>query len=618
MSNYNKHIKDYLDYYVKKDLNFEYAVLIKGKWGSGKTFFIKEYIEEFRSGEDNTKEEILYISLNGLERLDDIYKLIIESKFSITRKTKILFGMLKVINSIAETTKINIKEIKKQFKSDLLIIGKNTILVFDDIERISKNILISDLLGFVFREFIEKNNAKVILIYDEEKITKNKEFEEENKDYFSVKEKTIGKTFEVQTNINQAFDNFIKDIGDNCQKLLNKNRNIILEIHNRSKYNNLRLLKQTIYDFDRLYLEMSLIKEYEIFLTNFLIIFFIYSIEYKKGNFKEYFKEKFNDFYLTDNEKEKKFFELAKQLYSEPNKKDNSEREESINDKYNILLINKIKNFDINWEYILSKGYFDSASIFIRNEKSEFLVYKKIIQPFSYNYDDEIFQKYFTETIKILENYKIIDPYDFIKLISFFNSCINNKVKLVINKFEDNKNLLRESKRYIQNTDFTYDNKQMAEIKRLNTFNEKDEFLKEIISNLYKNKKFKNEDIKKIEFNNIILNLTTVNIIKFRDILLPYNNENDVAKFPILNIINNIDYFVEEIFKLTFTEIKEILDYIDERILQYRFKEELDFLKFFLEILEKKVKLLEGKISYMLIKNCFEKLKKNLNYFPAS
>ncbi len=42
----NKHIEEYFDYYFDAKKNFEYAVLLNGAWGSGKTWFIKKYIEK--------------------------------------------------------------------------------------------------------------------------------------------------------------------------------------------------------------------------------------------------------------------------------------------------------------------------------------------------------------------------------------------------------------------------------------------------------------------------------------------------------------------------------------------------------------------------------------------
>ena len=40
MSNSNKHIEEFLDYYLNVEQSPDYAVLITGCWGSGKTYFI--------------------------------------------------------------------------------------------------------------------------------------------------------------------------------------------------------------------------------------------------------------------------------------------------------------------------------------------------------------------------------------------------------------------------------------------------------------------------------------------------------------------------------------------------------------------------------------------------
>jgi len=38
----NKHIENYLDLYLERE-DVEYATLLTGKWGCGKTYFIKNY-----------------------------------------------------------------------------------------------------------------------------------------------------------------------------------------------------------------------------------------------------------------------------------------------------------------------------------------------------------------------------------------------------------------------------------------------------------------------------------------------------------------------------------------------------------------------------------------------
>ena len=43
----NQHILEFLDYYCGMSHPPKYAVMLKGLWGNGKTWFIKKFIEEF-------------------------------------------------------------------------------------------------------------------------------------------------------------------------------------------------------------------------------------------------------------------------------------------------------------------------------------------------------------------------------------------------------------------------------------------------------------------------------------------------------------------------------------------------------------------------------------------
>jgi len=277
----NKHITKYLDHYINSKINFEHAILLKGKWGSGKTFFIKEYIKNKKKNDE--KEEMFYISLNGIEKLNDIYRLVVEEKYSIGKKTRVLFGGLKALNSLAKAVNVDFSKVKDDFKvEDLLKIDDKTTFIFDDIERVSSKILTSDLFGFIFREFIEKGNSKVILLSNDEELSKDD-------NYVKIKEKLIGKTLEVESDFESAFSIFIK--GIDSKNFLDEHRGMIFQIYETSSYNNLRLLKQSIYDFDSFYFILSnQIKESNASMENLLFTFLMFSIEYKKGNIIDFEK----------------------------------------------------------------------------------------------------------------------------------------------------------------------------------------------------------------------------------------------------------------------------------------------------------------------------------------
>ena len=55
ISQVNSHLEDYLDYYCGLSHSPGFAVLLKGEWGCGKTWFIKNYCEKL---EKNKREEV--------------------------------------------------------------------------------------------------------------------------------------------------------------------------------------------------------------------------------------------------------------------------------------------------------------------------------------------------------------------------------------------------------------------------------------------------------------------------------------------------------------------------------------------------------------------------------
>ncbi|TCB17302.1 P-loop NTPase fold protein [Acinetobacter sp. ANC 5045] len=277
----NKHIEEYLDYYCENELS-NYAVLINGKWGVGKTWFINRLEEKLKSRGKN----VIYISLNGVankETIDDeIFRFL--HPFWANKQVKLL-GKI-ATGLVKATLKFDIDGDGKADGSmnvalpsvnidDLLKKGENLILIFDDVERCK--IPISELLGYI-NYFVEHANSKVILIGNEEEIIAK------NTDYFTEKEKIIGTTFFFDGDNESALDSIIDELTDyNFKKSILEHKEKILEIHKLSKYNNIRILKQSIHDFKRLY-DRKLFKDDPDLLEKILKYYLIFSIENKKNS----------------------------------------------------------------------------------------------------------------------------------------------------------------------------------------------------------------------------------------------------------------------------------------------------------------------------------------------
>jgi predicted AAA+ superfamily ATPase len=66
----NKHILEFLEYYCDPTHDFDYAVMLTGPWGSGKThLLVKEFLQK---REESGTSKYLYVSLYGLSSFRQI------------------------------------------------------------------------------------------------------------------------------------------------------------------------------------------------------------------------------------------------------------------------------------------------------------------------------------------------------------------------------------------------------------------------------------------------------------------------------------------------------------------------------------------------------------------
>lgn len=182
------------------------CILISGQWGIGKTYEIK------KSCTDD-----IYISLFGLSHAEDIYKSILTNlpdnkKWRGPLREK-LGKVYIIINKISDNKiGFNISD----FLSLKELVIKNAdklsgrIIIFDDFERISKNLNIEDVFG-VFDALLSTDKIKIILVANEEAIV-NKE------DFKKYQEKIIDRThviddpsYDITKNDNKYDEIFVSD-----------------------------------------------------------------------------------------------------------------------------------------------------------------------------------------------------------------------------------------------------------------------------------------------------------------------------------------------------------------------------------------------------------------------
>ena len=292
-------VESILDY-VRADYT-DYAIMINGEWGSGKTYFwnhkVKNKIESLQL--NGRKYTTIYMSLYGISNLEEISKKIFIETTQLMDKS-----LKKYMDSHGET---NIPEYAKTGldMANFFGVTKNgekidyesffstddKVLCFDDLER--ANVDVVDILGYI-NNFVEHDHIKTIIICNEKELaTKfkssniemktfiatyllDKQHEltlEENKpmvekirdkieyvfdnanDYERIKEKLIGETFEYAPKFNYIINGLLLRYEKNPDliRFLRENTHLIISTFNKSGTRNLRILKHALNDFKKIF-----------------------------------------------------------------------------------------------------------------------------------------------------------------------------------------------------------------------------------------------------------------------------------------------------------------------------------------------------------------------------
>lgn len=155
-------IKQFVSDYVNR-LETDYAVMIQGGWGTGKTHYWKTIVQN-----DLIRRGFLpcYVTLYGVRSIQDT-------------AARILFGLRQVVHL---KTDFDPLELGRMLDIDKLVI------CFDDVERVDTDL--TALLGYI-NLYIEHMRIRTVFICHEAAIPGG---EENRKKYFVMKEKIIGRT----------------------------------------------------------------------------------------------------------------------------------------------------------------------------------------------------------------------------------------------------------------------------------------------------------------------------------------------------------------------------------------------------------------------------------------
>ena len=269
MSN-NAHIRAYLSYYATLTQEPRYAVMISGRWGTGKTHMVRALLNDIETPDLKT----VYISLNGLKTFQDIDRELLRGMYGILgnnyARTAIDLGKLGLKWWRGTSLDINVLDLFNRYAANLY--------VFDDLERCGMPPV--QALGYI-NAFVEHGGRKVIIIANEDEI--------DEPAYGHIREKIIGQTLAFESAIDEALDTFISEIRNlPAQKFLAGKIEVIKAIDEQGGLTNLRVLQKALWDFVRFY---EVLDErhhsHEPAMTAMLRLLLALSMEVRGGRIKE-------------------------------------------------------------------------------------------------------------------------------------------------------------------------------------------------------------------------------------------------------------------------------------------------------------------------------------------
>lgn len=251
----NENVKTFiLKNYIDSQIEPHFALLLKGEWGCGKTFFLDTVLEE-KYGEKYRGKKVIWLSLYGLSNISQLNQKFYEACHPIlTHKvTKFALQIAKSAAKVSgglDLTNDNVNDISfdfslPEFQDDENNIKTKKLIVVDDIERCS--IPPEEIFGY-FSEFILDKNLKAIFIGNTNRINSNIEKEQEknsNAKFNEIKEKIIGFEFSIEPEIEEAVKYFAQELKlDALETIMVSN---CLDIVYSFRFENLRIIRQSFY-----------------------------------------------------------------------------------------------------------------------------------------------------------------------------------------------------------------------------------------------------------------------------------------------------------------------------------------------------------------------------------
>ncbi len=549
---------DHLEHIVcdyLKEKETEYALLVNGAWGSGKTFFWKNRLTKIA---DDSGLKPMYVSLNGISNIDKL-----EQQIFIQLLPKLGENQTDIVKNLTTVSKNLANAASKFFfKSDLTDIAKGTsvktfnfkkyCICFDDLERCK--IPIDELFGYL-SDFVEHKNLKCIILADEPKVKEHKINMELINGYDAIKEKILGRILNYEPEIEVVVPELIEKFKSkkSVYTFFKTKQDFIISLFKDQKIDNLRIINFYLENLSKIY--PGLKDEDDAFVLECIFFTAIITIEFKKGILTSKDVNDFKDLNQIDTGWYSRITSrhLMKKDKDEPREKSYTE---FFYEKY---LSNNIENYQFYpslYRFILS-GFFSEA-IFkaeLKVRKPEevpdhIVAFRRLLNYKFRELKDETFAKLVKE---VYENAKkgVYWLYDYKQIANFYLYFAQNGL-IDLTAEEINKTLLSGLKKAIKRKDihqYTYDN-----LMRFENENPETQTIVDEIARLHREVQveMENEDSQKalllIENGNKEKIATFFQDNKFKKEILPFLRPSDFLVI-LKKAPNEIVFLMGEIFR---------------------------------------------------------------------
>jgi hypothetical protein len=240
--------KQVAGYLVLPDTDF--AIMIDGKWGSGKTYTWRKWIVPYAKQQGYVP---IYVSLYGTATASDI-----DTQVFVALFPRLQGPGWQATGKIAE---IALKQFKLEGSREIQsLLGSfasnqtNALFCFDDLER--SKLSIKEIFGYINR-FVEHEKKKVIILCYEDEIKTR------DKDYVTTKEKLIGGTYHHWVNVDVVIEDVIENlvVPAGCLVTLKNHKGLIAETFRHSESGNIRSLKRALGAFSLIEAEVAQVND---------------------------------------------------------------------------------------------------------------------------------------------------------------------------------------------------------------------------------------------------------------------------------------------------------------------------------------------------------------------